>query len=51
MFTFDDAACFKRHSQYITKNLKPQEVNLQYWEGRYALIKYFTRLLSDVRKY
>ena len=42
VFTFDDAAGFKRYSQYIFKKFKPQEVNLLYWESRYALIKYFT---------
>ena len=50
VFTFDDAAGFKRHSHYISQKFKPQEVNLLYWEGRYALIKYVARLFSDVRK-
>ena len=50
VFSFDDAAGFKRHSVYISKNYKAEEVNLMYWEGRYALIKYLTRLFSDVRK-
>ena len=50
VFTFDDAAGFKRYSLYISKKFKPDEVNLLYWEGRYALIKYFSRLFSDVRK-
>ena len=51
VFTFDNTAGFKRHSQYISKKFKPQNVNFLYWEGRYALIKYFTRLFLDVRKY
>ena len=34
--TFDDAVGFKRHSQYISKKFKPEEVNLLYWDGRYA---------------
>ena len=50
VFTFDDAAGFKRYSLYISKKYKPDEVNLLYWEGRYALIKYLSRLFSDVRK-
>jgi hypothetical protein len=50
VFTFDDAAGFKRHSLYISKKVKPDEVNLLYWEGRFALIKYLSRLFSDVRK-
>ena len=50
VFTFDDAAAFKRHFHYISRKFKPQEVNLLYWKGRYALIKYVSRLLSDVQK-
>ena len=34
VFTFDDAAVFKRHSQYISRKFKPYEVNLFYWKGR-----------------
>ena len=51
IFTFDDSAGFLRHSLYISKKFKPEEVNLLYWENRYALIKHFSRLFSDVRKY
>ena len=51
VFGFDDASGFKRHSLYISQKFKPEEVNLLYWEGRYALIKYISRLFSDVRKY
>ena len=51
VFTFDDPAGMKRHSLYISKKFKPDEVNLLYWDGRYALIKYLSRLFSDVRKY
>jgi hypothetical protein len=50
VFTFNDAAGFNRYPLYISKKYKPDEVNLLYWEGRYALIKYFSRLFSDVRK-
>ena len=51
IYTFDDAAGLKRHSLYISPKYKSEEVNLLYWEGRYALIKYFDRLYSDCRKY
>ena len=51
VFGFDDASGFKRHSLYISQKFKPEEVNLLFWEGRYALIKYISRLFSDVRKY
>ena len=51
IYTFDDPSGLKRHSLYISPKLKPEEVNLLYWEGRYALIKYFDRLFSDCRKY
>ena len=51
VYSFDDSSGLKRHSQYISPKFKPEEVNLLYWEGRYALIKYFDRLFSDSRKY
>ena len=41
IFTFDDSAGFRRHSLYISKKFKSEEVNLLYWENRYALIKHF----------
>ena len=50
VFTFDNAALFKHHSHYISQKFKPHKVNLLYWERRYALIKYVSRLFSDVRK-
>ena len=46
VFTFDDEAGFKRHSHYISQKFKSEEVNLLYWEGRYALIKYVSRLFG-----
>ena len=48
VFTFDDATLF--HSHYISQKFKPHEVNLLYWERRYALIKYVSSLFSDVRQ-
>jgi hypothetical protein len=51
VFTFDDAAGYKRHSLYISKKFKKEEANLLFWDGRFAFIKYFSRLFSDVKKY
>ena len=51
VFTFCDQGGFKRHSLYISNKFKPNEINLLYWEGRYAWIKYLSRLFSDARKY
>ena len=51
IFTFDDSAGLKRHSLYISNKFKLEEVNLLYWENRYSLIKHFSRLFSNVRKY
>ena len=51
IFTFDDPEGYRRHSLYISKKYKPEEINLLYWDGRYAWIKHFSRLFSDARKY
>lgn len=51
VFTFDDPEGYKRHSLYISPKYFNEEVNLLYWDGRFALIRHFTRLFSDVRKY
>ena len=50
VFTFDDAAGFKRHSQYISQRLRHQEVNLLYWEGRYALMQIWFKTLFECWK-
>ena len=33
VFTFDDSTGYRRHSLYISKKYKPEEINLIYWEG------------------
>lgn len=50
VFTFDDSEGFKRHSLYISKKYKSDEINMLYWEGRFAWIKFLSRLFCDVRK-
>lgn len=51
VFTFADANGYKRHSLYISKKYKPEEINLFYWEGRFAWIKFLSRLFHDINKY
>ena len=51
LFTSYDSAGVKRYSLYISKKLKPEEVNLLYWENCYALIIHLSRLFADDRKY
>lgn len=51
LFTFDDPDGYKRHSLYISKKYKPEEINLLYWDGRFSWIKHFSRLFSDVLPY
>ena len=51
VFTFADTAGYKRHSLYISKKYKPEEINLVYWEGRFAWIKFLSRLFHDIIKY
>ena len=50
VFTFNDSSGYRRHSLYISKKYKPQEIKLIYWEGRFALIKFFSRLFHDITK-
>lgn len=51
LFTFADSNGYKRHSLYISQKYKPEEVNLFYWEGRFAWIKFLSRLFHDINKY
>ena len=51
LFTFADSNGYKRHSLYISKKYKSEEVNLFYWEGRFAWIKFLSRLFHDINKY
>ena len=50
VFTFDDSTGYRRHSLYISKKYKPKEINLIYWEGRFAWIKFLSRLFHDIAK-
>ena len=51
VFTFADSNGYKRHSLYISKNYKTDEINLLYWEGRFAWIKFLSRLFHDLNLY
>ena len=51
VFSFDNSTGCRRHSLYISKKYKPEEINLIYWEGRYARIKFISRLFHDITKY
>jgi hypothetical protein len=51
VFTFADSSGFKRYSLYISKKYKTEEINLLYWDGRFAWIKFLSRLFYDIQKY
>ena len=50
LFSFDDAFGYKRYAQYISKRFYPEEINLLFWDGRYAWIKHFSRFFADTTK-
>ena len=50
VFSFDDRTGCKRYPLYISKKYKPEEINLIYWEGRFAWIKFLSRLFHDITK-
>ena len=50
LFSFDEAFGYKRYAQYISKRFYPEEINLLFWDGRYAWIKHFSRLFADTTK-
>ena len=50
VFTFDDPTGYMRHSLHISKKYKPEEINLIYWEERFAWIKFLSRLFHDITK-
>ena len=50
VFSFDDPNGHMRHSLYISKKYNPEEINLIYWEGRFAWIKFLSRLFHDITK-
>jgi len=51
VFSFIDPTGHKRCHLYISKKYKKDEVNLIYWEGRFAWIKFLSRLFYDAIKY
>ena len=51
LFSFDNALGYKRYALYIFKRFYPEEINLLFWEGRYAWIKHISRLFTDTTKY
>ena len=36
LFLFDDAFGYKRYAQYISKRFYHEEINLLFWDGRFA---------------
>ena len=51
VFTVDDPEGYKRRHLYVSPNFFNEEVNLLYWDGRFAYIKLFSRLFCDVKRY
>ena len=51
LFSFDDPFGYKRYAQYISKRYYFEEINLLFWDGRYAWIKHFSRHFADTTKY
>ena len=50
LFSFEDALGYKRFAMYISKTSFKMEINLLFWNGRYAWIKHFSRLFCDTTK-
>ena len=51
LFSFHDAFGYKRYALYISKRYNNEEINLLFWNWRYAWIKHFSRLFFDTTKY
>ena len=51
LFSFDDPSGYRRYAMYVSKSDYIEEINLLYWDGRYAWIKHFSRLFYDTMKY
>ena len=51
LFLFDDAFGYKRYAQYISKRFSHDEINLFFWDGRYAWIKHFSQFFAVTTKY
>ena len=47
---FEDPLGYKRFAMYISKKFFKMEINLLYWDGRYAWIKHISRLFCDTTK-
>ena len=50
LFSFDDPLGYMRFAMYISKKSFKLEINLLYWDGRYAWIKHISRLFCDTTK-
>ena len=50
LFLFEDTLGYKRFAMYISKTSFKMEINLLYWDGRYAWIKHISRLFCDTTK-
>ena len=50
VFSFDDSIGCRRYPLYISKKYKPEEINLIYWECRFAWIKFVSSLFHDITK-
>ena len=51
LFSLDDAFRYNRYAMYISKRFYPDEINLLFWDGRYAWKKHFSRLFADTTEY
>ena len=51
LFSFDDTSSYRRYAMYVSITDYIEEINLLYWDGRYAWIKHFSRLFYDTMKY
>ena len=51
LFAIDDPSGYRRYAMYVSKSNYLEEINLLYWDGRYAWIKHFSRLFYDTMKY
>ena len=46
LFSFDDTIGYTRYALYISKRYYNEEINLLFWDGRFAWIKHFQDSLS-----
>ena len=50
LFSFEDPLEYKRFAMYISKKSFKMEINLLYWDERYAWIKHISRQFCDTTK-